>query len=975
METYIEKRFKEISINTQNELLYNQWKIDKLLVVKILERIKDFFPHYTNHDSTHSEIILNNIYLLLGEDGINKFSSTDLWLLLQVAYFHDIGMVIDSEEIENTLKNHLFIDYIEKIKKDESHNLHEYVNIFEIKNEKLSFINTDLSIKCLYYPKYLLADFYRSKHGERIRKNVKTTFEKEFINRDGALIPKRLYEVIYKISVIHTGDFSEIYSLIIKENGFSIDKCHPRLIACLLRLGDLLDLDSNRYDNFMNKLSYDIPFDSIDHITKHRSIDSFNIDNESITIISKVKSEFNYNVYNYTKNWFNWIEEEVRNQNLNWHKIAPNDLKVTIPLVDRIEVIQEGFSLLPTGDIPHFSFSPEKALELIKGSQIYSDKNSYLREIIQNAIDSSYIKIWCESQKYNRNKFLDDKLPDIKEFENFEITIEVLLDEEKTTNENDEYNYYKIIIKDKGIGLSIDELKYLLNVGSSKENRQKEKIIEKMPNYLKPSGNFGIGFQSIFNITDTVNIKTKSYFTNEEIELTLQSPSRVNNVFFKKELDNSNEDSYFHLSFIYKVKKIATKYTLDLDRETEKYKYELMKDYDCIFNKEFDIDIFDIYKSLEKVCEEVLFIPIKLEFKDKKIEKKSDLSKLILLPNKKSIIQFTNELYSDIYFKGQKIKNSLNPQLDFGYKINFVGYKASDYLNYARDSFLNIEKLNEVSKETLESLAQLLIMNTKILDELDGLSKFLLYAEMSVYNEKFKEMFMNFNFNDINDDSYGMRFKNKISNWKESLIEFSNFNDLLNKNLEEEVIIERNSFSIGENHYEFFIDKDIFYSTAEKIRDIFMEKKLENRKYIYPLIELSSYIFPLELKISNKKDDKCEEKFYKDSLEHVRKNSRPPFNRYLWYVKEGYEDLAIDKECVKGIWIYKPSYFEKNIDFLIMPIFLKDYSGGIENKMRDYQIDTISDKFVDFVKSKLINKEISSKEIRSLYENLIETLK
>ena len=44
-----------------------------------------------------------------------------------------------------------------------------------------------------------------------------------------------------------------------------------------------------------------------------------------------------------------------------------------------------------------------------------------------------------------------------------------------------------------------------------------------MPEWLQPSGEFGIGFQSIFMITDLVHINTKSFFTQQELEIELSS--------------------------------------------------------------------------------------------------------------------------------------------------------------------------------------------------------------------------------------------------------------------------------------------------------------------------------------------------------------------------------------------------------------------------------------------------------------------
>ncbi|RXM40529.1 hypothetical protein BOQ62_06125 [Chryseobacterium sp. CH21] len=84
-----------------------------------------------------------------------------------------------------------------------------------------------------------------------------------------------------------------------------------------------------------------------------------------------------------------------------------------------------------------------------------------------------------------------------------------------------------MIVKDNGIGISSDDLKFLIKTGSSSKNRKKINIIEEMPEWLRPSGIFGIGFQSIFLLTDEVKIETKSFFNEEFQNIELNSTNSI----------------------------------------------------------------------------------------------------------------------------------------------------------------------------------------------------------------------------------------------------------------------------------------------------------------------------------------------------------------------------------------------------------------------------------------------------------------
>ena len=79
-------------------------------------------------------------------------------------------------------------------------------------------------------------------------------------------------------------------------------------------------------------------------------------------------------------------------------------------------------------------------------------------------------------------------------------------------------------IQDHGIGLRKSDLKYLMKIGSGKNNKDKFDIIKKMPEYAKPSGIFGIGFQSIFLIAEKVNIKSRYAFSDEVIDVDVGTP-------------------------------------------------------------------------------------------------------------------------------------------------------------------------------------------------------------------------------------------------------------------------------------------------------------------------------------------------------------------------------------------------------------------------------------------------------------------
>ena len=135
----IEAILKEKTRNKPSSVLYNQWLVTKEHVPSVLDSVSQVFPHYSLHDKSHSDTIINNIYRIVGKRGIKKFSAIDLWLILSSAYYHDIGMSVSCLDKQKALQDKQFADFILKIQRDASSALQNYALKFKIDGEKNLF--------------------------------------------------------------------------------------------------------------------------------------------------------------------------------------------------------------------------------------------------------------------------------------------------------------------------------------------------------------------------------------------------------------------------------------------------------------------------------------------------------------------------------------------------------------------------------------------------------------------------------------------------------------------------------------------------------------------------------------------------------------------------------------------------------------------------------------------------------------------
>ena len=124
-----------------------------------------------------------------------------------------------------------------------------------------------------------------------------------------------------------------------RESGIARDEAHPRFISCLLRLGDLLDVDTGRFCPTMLACAGQLPESSRAHVLKHAAIRHLRVDPELI----EVEAEFSTDdalsgAYQVCAAWFEMLQAELGIQQRHWTQISPGGGLGPLPSVGKIEV-------------------------------------------------------------------------------------------------------------------------------------------------------------------------------------------------------------------------------------------------------------------------------------------------------------------------------------------------------------------------------------------------------------------------------------------------------------------------------------------------------------------------------------------------------------------------------------------------------------------------------------------------------------
>lgn len=631
MQYTLEEHFKNLGDKYEqvNEV-YCLWTLLKKDISEKLGSVYRVFPYFSRHDSSHSRTIITNIELFLGEERIHALSATDTFMLLICAYTHDYGMALELEEILEILSdsgNEFKIHLKNHISNDAAKRLIKYYN------KEAS----DGDLKEFYYSiLIMLQDYNRPNHWRGVEK-IKRDYDNIFLGR----IKARFIKAIINICEIHGKDVESISTLSRNSNGMFSDIFHPRFIAAMIRLGDLLDLDNNRFSkefqNAIQKNENNIPDLSKIHYMKHEAITHFFVCPTHIDIEASCDGIDSLFVARELYDWLHWLENDCSYLKKEWDMIAQRDFGAA-PRIRNKKIWVNGL------EYQHFVYNlrmelpSDKIFNLLAGSNVYENKYVAFREIIQNAIDATLLQAWEDfysslTSDYSRedcSKELAKWCLSPKFGNEYRIQVNVI--------ENNIDNAVFVEVIDNGIGIDDEDLQYMCRIGENNIcNPQRHKLIEQMPDWFIPSGVFGIGLQSAFQLTDEVEFFTKkANRTPRHIRFSSYSSNQG-----KIEVSKC-PNSYFE-----QFNKLTTQGTL-----------VRLKINSGIFNSDKDFDFFDLDFESCEINNHVIYVEIidqlkkyfmsntinyfPIYFSDYKFESKLDLGSY---SNNKIKVEMDKEFY------------------------------------------------------------------------------------------------------------------------------------------------------------------------------------------------------------------------------------------------------------------------------------------------------------------------------------------
>lgn len=557
IEKQLERYYISEKHTERHAVLWHTWNQNKRWITQLLQTTLCSYPTYSKHDESHAQSVLHNIEMILGEDRIAELSASDCFLLLHTVYIHDIGMCITHQDREDILKDRAFIDMVEALEGYEESSM--YRAIMALQKKEYKYEDEEDQVKMaekLYMDKLevyyaliqLIGEFRRGEHGEKAKERLYEWIKEPDdlgIGFSLAGMPQRMFLTVANCARMHTHpDFDAIMELPQEDNGYVSDYIHPRFVSVLLQLGDILDMDNNRFHPFMQMCTGYIPKSSQQHFEKHMSVRRLHIRPDKISIEADCKTQ---EALRLIRKECDMLKSILKDAGYNWAIICPPGYKGALPTVESVKLYLGGRKIPEELVTTQFKISQQKAFSILEGANVYSGNFVFLREFLQNAVDATKIQYWndCVSNsEYYKNKGTIDKespckLEKFVSTNNYPIEIEmeiqkkcpdgninVVTDEDIEALDSGKSSHciygVKIRIKDFGTGIDKESILNISKVGNS---RKKDRdIIESMPAWLRPTAEFGIGLQSAFLLVGSFSCYTHTR-SGERYEITFGSGS------------------------------------------------------------------------------------------------------------------------------------------------------------------------------------------------------------------------------------------------------------------------------------------------------------------------------------------------------------------------------------------------------------------------------------------------------------------
>ena len=467
-----------------------------------LSRVSATFSHYTSHAVDHSDQIVREISALVYQDAFDpktacvELTPIEVYLLLLAAYLHDTGMVVTDQEKIAALSTAAWDRFA-----------HDHAETADLVNDEAPLNDAQDQFVRGLEQQWAIAEFFRRQHAERAAVAINSALNVgRFLAGDQAAVRSLVAICIgHGLSPQALQSDTE-YPTRRDHFGHAVD---VRLLTILLRLGDLLDMRNARACPLLRSSVSPLPRSSEIHWTQYDRIHDRVTSPEQIRVGARCETADEHRLL---LDWCTWLANEVNgaqrlmSQEPRHRSWVPPQATVGPEGTIRIERAPGA-----TYRVEDWKFHFDEAAVVTRlVADVHGSGPGFLRELMQNSLDASRVMMYTAE---SRTESYANEVPAAIR-ERFPLSIAI-----ETEHSNDHDLVRSISISDHGTGMTSDIIKnYFLQIGRSWYGSSA--FVGRFP--FTPTSRFGVGFLSVFGVSDDVTVTTRWYQDPPESALTLR---------------------------------------------------------------------------------------------------------------------------------------------------------------------------------------------------------------------------------------------------------------------------------------------------------------------------------------------------------------------------------------------------------------------------------------------------------------------
>jgi len=411
-------------------------------ITPLLEFIRHSFPGYPSHGIDHSFRILQRIGGILRPEALASLSSYELFTLILAVLFHDSGMVAPESNMPNdpTIR--------------QAHHQRSAQLVQRYLAERLP-LHSSLRLR-------RVAAFVIEAHG--------MTWE----------------------DMQRHADFGHAETI----DG---ELLRPAILAVLLRIGDLMDLDNDRTSDLCltHCSAWYSNVESRNHNERHQHVKHFRYDSKRLVVHVTCPTRAQYKI------WFSWLEYLRQDiERANTYLFIDDLSSFHLPTPDLLcePSSNATFELWPL----RFELDDSGALWDVISRSVYTGRLDYVRELLQNGIDACLRHVYEDP-----NATMGSTSPRTWTTTGYRAAVRIIVSRRRA----------RLVVVDNGVGMDRDTVsQFLFRVAASGMKRQVSFREWRFP----AIATFGIGFVSVLTRAQRVSLVTRQHAAAPEDGLRIQ---------------------------------------------------------------------------------------------------------------------------------------------------------------------------------------------------------------------------------------------------------------------------------------------------------------------------------------------------------------------------------------------------------------------------------------------------------------------